>query len=163
MKNKDERRNSYIVQRKRKWMWVWMGMGVRVCKRQSNGEMANNCTLFKLAFISCVFRNPNTLDSIPMKHELTNTFTSKLITTLDVGDFNLYIWSKIQLFSLPNLYKIHFVTLFINGNWKPIKFTQYWLSTIHTYDYASSHIFFSLAFSLTHRIGSADVASKYRP
>lgn len=50
------------------------------------------CTLFKLAFISCVFRNPNTLDSIPMKHELTSTFTSKLVTTLDVGVFNLYTY-----------------------------------------------------------------------
>lgn len=85
-------------------------------------EIIYICTLFKLAFISCVFRNPNTLDSIPMKHELTNTFTSKLITTLDVGDFNLDSicaagtgeerW-KIQCL-LKNLYIIHLVV--INGN-----------------------------------------------
>lgn len=101
-------------------------------------RMANTiiCTLFKLAFISCVFRNPQTLDSIPMKHELTRTFTSKLVTTLDVGVFNLH---RTFVHSGENSMCLHkFIFHLSCYHWqKPIKFIQYWFLHIHT----ASHCF----------------------
>lgn len=79
MRRGDGKRTKEICEWAGGWQW--------------DERMANIiiCTLFKLAFISCVLRNPHTLDSIPMKHELTRTFTSKLVTTLDVGVFNLFM------------------------------------------------------------------------
>lgn len=79
-------------------------------------------TLFKLAFICCVFRKPNTLDSIEMRHEPTRTFTSKLVTTLDVDVFNLF-------YRKCNVYSIYYSCRCYQ--WKSIKFVKYWLSVAH--------------------------------